>query len=66
MTLTDPSLFRQACPVAHRWTEAEGRQATMIRDPATGETKMSGLAREGSSHGADEYTEIKYGCVGGI
>ena len=37
MKLNDPSLFRQACPVADRWIEAEGRQAAAIRNPATGE-----------------------------
>ena len=26
--------------------------------------KQSGLGREGSRHGIDEYTEIKYVCVG--
>ncbi|AYG69753.1 MULTISPECIES: NAD-dependent succinate-semialdehyde dehydrogenase [unclassified Rhizobium] len=37
MQLKDPSLFRQACPVADYWIEAEGRPATMIHNPATGE-----------------------------
>ncbi|MBX5102779.1 NAD-dependent succinate-semialdehyde dehydrogenase [Rhizobium lentis] len=31
-----------------------------------GGVKMSGLGREGSSHGLDEYTELKYVCLGGI
>ncbi|MBB4194240.1 succinate-semialdehyde dehydrogenase/glutarate-semialdehyde dehydrogenase [Rhizobium aethiopicum] len=37
MKLNDPSLFRQACPIADRWIEAEGRRAAMVRNPATGE-----------------------------
>jgi len=31
-----------------------------------GGVKESGLGREGSRHGIDEYTEIKYVCVGGL
>ncbi|ANL36387.1 NAD-dependent succinate-semialdehyde dehydrogenase [Rhizobium phaseoli] len=37
MKLNDPSLFRQACPIADRWIEAEGRASAMVRNPATGE-----------------------------
>jgi len=28
--------------------------------------KSSGLGREGSKHGIDEYLEIKYLCMGGL
>ncbi|MEF0941724.1 NAD-dependent succinate-semialdehyde dehydrogenase [Rhizobium sp. BR 362] len=38
MKLNDLSLFRQACPVAGNWIEAKDHQATIIRNPATGET----------------------------
>lgn len=31
-----------------------------------GGVKMSGLGREGSSHGMDEYMEMKYVCMGGL
>ncbi len=31
-----------------------------------GGVKQSGLGREGSRHGLDEYTELKYVCFGGI
>ena len=31
-----------------------------------GGVKESGLGREGSRHGIDEYTELKYVCVGGL
>ncbi|MBB5574929.1 MULTISPECIES: NAD-dependent succinate-semialdehyde dehydrogenase [Rhizobium] len=31
-----------------------------------GGVKMSGLGREGSRHGIEEYTELKYVCLGGI
>jgi acyl-CoA reductase-like NAD-dependent aldehyde dehydrogenase len=29
-----------------------------------GGVKQSGLGREGSRHGVDEYTELKYVCIG--
>ena len=35
-------------------------------EAAFGGVKESGLGREGSSHGIDEYTEIKYVCIGAI
>jgi succinate-semialdehyde dehydrogenase/glutarate-semialdehyde dehydrogenase len=31
-----------------------------------GGVKESGLGREGSRYGIDEYTELKYVCVGGL
>ena len=31
-----------------------------------GGVKQSGLGREGSKYGMDEYLEIKYLCIGGI
>jgi succinate-semialdehyde dehydrogenase/glutarate-semialdehyde dehydrogenase len=31
-----------------------------------GGIKQSGLGREGSRHGIDEYTELKYALVGGL
>ncbi|MCL7929732.1 aldehyde dehydrogenase family protein, partial [Halomonas llamarensis] len=31
-----------------------------------GGVKESGLGREGSRHGLDEFTELKYVCVGGL
>ncbi len=31
-----------------------------------GGVKMSGLGREGARHGIEEYTELKYICIGGI
>ena len=31
-----------------------------------GGVKMSGVGREGSSHGIDEYLNVKYTCLGGI
>jgi len=31
-----------------------------------GGVKQSGLGREGSRHGLDEYLEMKYLCFGGI
>jgi succinate-semialdehyde dehydrogenase/glutarate-semialdehyde dehydrogenase len=31
-----------------------------------GGVKQSGLGREGSSHGIDEFVEVKYLCFGGL
>ncbi len=31
-----------------------------------GGIKQSGLGREGSRHGADDYLEMKYLCIGGV
>jgi len=31
-----------------------------------GGVKQSGLGREGSKYGIDEYVEVKYVCMGGI
>ncbi|TIW42697.1 MAG: aldehyde dehydrogenase family protein, partial [Mesorhizobium sp.] len=31
-----------------------------------GGIKQSGLGREGSRHGADDYLEIKYLCIGNL
>ena len=31
-----------------------------------GGVKQSGLGREGSKYGLDDYTELKYICLGGI
>ena len=31
-----------------------------------GGVKMSGLGREGSRHGLDDFMELKYLCIGGI
>ena len=31
-----------------------------------GDVKQSGLGREGSSHGMEEYIELKYLCIGDI
>lgn len=31
-----------------------------------GGVKESGLGREGSHYGIDEYTEVKYICLGGL
>lgn len=33
---------------------------------AFGGVKQSGIGREGSRHGIDDYTNIKYICIGGI
>ena len=35
-------------------------------EAAFGGVKQSGIGREGSKHGVDDYTYIKYICMGGI
>ena len=35
-------------------------------EAASGGVKESGLCREGSSHGIDDYTNIKYLCFGNL
>lgn len=35
-------------------------------EAAFGGVKQSGLGREGSHHGIDDYTYIKYLCMGGL
>ena len=44
----------------------EGDQIHRPTAKAFGGVKQSGLGREGSSHGMDEYIEMKYLCLGDI
>jgi succinate-semialdehyde dehydrogenase/glutarate-semialdehyde dehydrogenase len=57
------------------WRVAEGIESGMIgintglistEVAPFGGVKESGIGREGSRHGLDEYVEIKYLCIGGI
>ena len=45
-----------------------GLNTGLVSNPAGpfGGVKQSGLGREGSHHGIDDYVEIKYLCVGDI
>ena len=61
--------------IGRRWRGSEGLEYGMvginegiISNAAApfGGMKESGLGREGSRHGMDEYLEMKYLCVGGI
>ncbi|MBV8493459.1 MAG: aldehyde dehydrogenase family protein, partial [Alphaproteobacteria bacterium] len=36
------------------------------RDPPFGGMKESGIGREGSKYGIEEFLEVKYLCMGGI
>jgi succinate-semialdehyde dehydrogenase/glutarate-semialdehyde dehydrogenase len=45
------------------WINAWNRRD--LRVPFGG-MKQSGLGREGSKYGIDDYVEIKYLCIGGI
>lgn len=61
--------------IEHGWRVAEaldygmvGLNETLISSEVApfGGTKQSGLGREGSSYGIDEYLELKYLCLGNI
>jgi succinate-semialdehyde dehydrogenase/glutarate-semialdehyde dehydrogenase len=57
------------------WRVAEGIESGMIgintglistEVAPFGGVKESGIGREGSRHGLDEYVEMKYLCIGGL
>ncbi len=57
------------------WRVAEAMEAGMVgintgtipnETAAFGGIKRSGLGREGSKYGIEEYLEIKYMCIGGL
>jgi succinate-semialdehyde dehydrogenase / glutarate-semialdehyde dehydrogenase len=61
--------------VGRVWKVAEGLESGMVgintgmistEVAPFGGVKQSGLGREGSSHGIDEFVEVKYLCFGGL
>jgi succinate-semialdehyde dehydrogenase len=61
--------------VSQIWRVAKALEVGMVginegiissTEAAFGGIKESGLGREGSHHGMDEYTEIKYICFGNL
>lgn len=61
--------------VAQIWRVAEALEVGMVgvnegliscAEAAFGGIKQSGLGREGSKYGIDEYLEVKYMCFGGL
>ena len=57
------------------WRAAEGLESGMVgintglisnEVAPFGGVKQSGLGREGSHHGIEEFVEIKYLCLGGL
>jgi succinate-semialdehyde dehydrogenase/glutarate-semialdehyde dehydrogenase len=61
--------------VGRVWKVAEGLESGMVgintgmistEVAPFGGVKQSGLGREGSSHGIDEFLEVKYLCFGGL
>ncbi|PRD30686.1 UNVERIFIED_CONTAM: Aldh5a1 [Trichonephila clavipes] len=61
--------------ISQIWRVAKNLEAGMIginegifscAEAAFGGVKESGLGREGSRYGIDEYTHIKYLCIGGL
>jgi len=61
--------------VAQIWRVAERLQVGMVGinesivssvEAPFGGVKQSGLGREGSKYGIDEYTDIKYMCFGSL
>jgi hypothetical protein len=51
-----PLLLRRQAFLDGRWTEVA----------PFGGVKESGIGREGSKYGIEEWLEIKYQCIGGI
>ena len=47
---------------------AQSGDALVVRVPQApfGGVKQSGLGREGSAYGIDEYLDVKYVCIGGL
>lgn len=74
LNLRKPELLRDRAFVAGTWVEAQsferitGVNTGLIGSEAApfGGVKQSGLGREGSKYGIDEYLEIKCVCVAGI
>ena len=61
--------------LARSWRVSEALQAGMVgintglistEVAPFGGVKQSGSGREGSKHGLDDYTELKYVCIGGV
>jgi succinate-semialdehyde dehydrogenase len=66
-------LYTEGLNRAHRVSEALEYGMVAVNTPKMtgppvpfGGVKESGLGREGSRHGLDEYSEIKYVCFGGV
>ncbi len=79
LLLNDSELFRQQAYIAGRWCDADnGISFREIRDGGIntglistevvpfGGLKQSGIGREGSHHGIDEFIEVRYLCFGGV
>ena len=57
MKLSDPTLLRSQCLIDGVWV---GAGVDAITNPATG------IGREGSRHGAEDFVEIEYMLTGGL
>jgi acyl-CoA reductase-like NAD-dependent aldehyde dehydrogenase len=81
LPLQQPDLLRQAMLIDGAWVQADSGRILEVRNPATGKlvarvistevapfggVKSSGLGREGSKYGIDDYLEIKYVALGGL
>ena len=75
--LANPDLLKNLSYVDGVWIPADSGETFSVINPATGEVlanvatpfggvKESGIGREGSKYGIEEYLEIKYACIGGI
>jgi succinate-semialdehyde dehydrogenase/glutarate-semialdehyde dehydrogenase len=63
MQLRDPSLLKKQCLIGGAWV---GTPKLDVTNPPFGGMKESGLGREGSHHGIEEYIELKYVMMGGL
>ncbi len=57
-------VFRVAEDLEYAWSAST--RVHLHEVAPFGGIKQSGLGREGSKYGIDDYTEIKYICLGGI
>lgn len=71
MKITRTSLLRQQCHLNGQWVDAANgetpeRRHHLHRGGPFGGVKESGVGREGSKYGIEDYVEIKYICAGGL
>jgi acyl-CoA reductase-like NAD-dependent aldehyde dehydrogenase len=80
VTAVEVPLLRRQAYVGGEWVDADSGETFPVVNPTTGEVlaevprmgadetgvKESGIGREGSSYGIDEWLELKYWAIGGL